>query len=114
MRPNNGTNGHIEIGISKQKLGAVAAQLQVDRLDRTAGLFGDHRPNLSGASEGDFATIAQGFGAEGITIRTMDDLAQVEHWVADGAEGTLVVDLRISRNVVAPYIEEIIELTIKR
>ena len=62
----------------------------------------------------DFATIARGFGAQGVAIRTMDDLTRVEEWVADGANGTLVVDLRISRHVVAPYIEEIVELTIKR
>ena len=34
--------------------------------------------------------------------------------VDDGARGTLVVDLRISRTIVAPYVLEIIELTIKR
>lgn len=62
----------------------------------------------------DFATVAQGFGAQGVVINTMDDLERVQAWVNDGAQGTLVVDLRISRNIVAPYIEEIIELTIKR
>lgn len=62
----------------------------------------------------DFAMIAQGFGAQGAVIDSMDDLAQVEEWVAAGATGTLVVDLRISRNIVAPYIQEIVELTIKR
>lgn len=62
----------------------------------------------------DFATIAKGFGAQGVAIHTMDDIEQVTDWVAEGAQGTLVVDLRISRNIVAPYIEEIVELTIKR
>lgn len=62
----------------------------------------------------DFAMIAQGFGAQGTVINTMDDLDQVEEWVEAGAVGTLIVDLRISRNIVAPYIEEIVELTIKR
>lgn len=61
----------------------------------------------------DFATVAKGFGAQGVVIHTMDDLDQVQTWVDDGARGTLVVDLRISRNIVAPYILEIIELTIK-
>ena len=62
----------------------------------------------------DFATVAKGFGAAGVVVNTMDDLNQVQTWVDDGAHGTLVVDLRISRNIVAPYILEIIELTIKR
>lgn len=62
----------------------------------------------------DFATVAKGFGAQGIVVNTLDDLDQVQTWVDDGARGTLVVDLRISRNIVAPYILEIIELTIKR
>lgn len=62
----------------------------------------------------DFATVAQGFGAQGVVINTVNDLDQVQQWVRDGAHGTLVVDMRISRNVVAPYIQEIIELTIKR
>jgi len=62
----------------------------------------------------DFATVAKGFGAQGVVINTMDDLDQVQSWVDDGARGTLVVDLRISRTIVAPYILEIIELTIKR
>lgn len=62
----------------------------------------------------DFATVAKGFGAQGVVIHTMGDLDQVQTWVDDGARGTLVVDLRISRTIVAPYILEIIELTIKR
>ncbi|GAA4119138.1 thiamine pyrophosphate-binding protein [Enteractinococcus coprophilus] len=62
----------------------------------------------------DFATVAKGFGAQGVVVNTLDELDQVQTWVDDGARGTLVVDLRISRNIVAPYILEIIELTIKR
>jgi len=62
----------------------------------------------------DFATVAQGLGATGAVIETMDDLQKIQDWVASGAQGTLVADLRISRNIVAPYILEIIELTIKR
>ena len=62
----------------------------------------------------DFTTVARGFGAKGVTVRNLEDLDKVQEWVADNAEGTLVVDLRISRGVVAPYILEIIDLTIKR
>lgn len=64
--------------------------------------------------QADFTKLAEGFGASGVIIRTLEDLEQVSEWVENGASGTLVIDLRISRHVVAPYIEEIIELTLKR
>ncbi|OMH28178.1 thiamine pyrophosphate-binding protein [Tersicoccus phoenicis] len=63
--------------------------------------------------EVDFAQVAEGFGCRTTVVRTLDDLAVVESWVADGARGTFVADLRISRAVVAPYILEIIEATLK-
>ncbi|WP_272943817.1 hypothetical protein [Crystallibacter crystallopoietes] len=44
----------------------------------------------------------------------MDDLRGVGEWVAAGARGILVVDLRISHTVVAPYILEIVEKTLKK
>ncbi|MFC0581412.1 thiamine pyrophosphate-binding protein [Micrococcoides hystricis] len=62
----------------------------------------------------DFAKLADGFGAQGVVVNTMADLDHVQSWVEEGARGTLIVDLRISRTVVAPYIEEIVELTIKK
>ena len=62
----------------------------------------------------DFAKVAEGFGAAGLAIRSMDDLERVQAWVAKGARGTLVVDLRISPSIVAPYIQEIVELTLKK
>lgn len=61
-----------------------------------------------------FADLAPGFGARGVRVDTLADLAAVQEWVDAGAEGTIVVDLRISREVVAPYIEEIIALTLAR
>ncbi len=62
----------------------------------------------------DFAKLGEGFGAQGVVVEELGQLDQVQDWVEAGARGTLVVDLRISRTVVAPYIEEIIELTIKK
>jgi thiamine pyrophosphate-dependent acetolactate synthase large subunit-like protein len=64
--------------------------------------------------QADFAKLAEGFGATGLVVNTMEDLDAVQDWVDNGATGTLVVDLRISRNVIAPYILEIIELTLKK
>lgn len=62
----------------------------------------------------DFAKLGEGFGAQGVVVEKLEHLEHVQEWVAAGARGTLVVDMRISRQVVAPYIEEIIELTIKK
>jgi acetolactate synthase-1/2/3 large subunit len=62
----------------------------------------------------DFAQLALGFGAKSAVIRTLDDLDQIQDWVDAGAEGTFVADLRISQGIIAPYILEIIELTLKR
>jgi thiamine pyrophosphate-dependent acetolactate synthase large subunit-like protein len=62
----------------------------------------------------DFSKLAEGLGATGLAVHTMGDLGAVQQWVDEGARGTLVVDLRISRNVIAPYITEIIELTLKK
>jgi acetolactate synthase I/II/III large subunit len=62
----------------------------------------------------DFATLAEGFGAKGIIVRHMNDLHQLETWVADGASGVLLADLRISPTIVAPYLVEIMEHTTKK
>lgn len=62
----------------------------------------------------DFANIAQGVGAQGLVVEKLADLAELDRWVLAGAKGTIVVDLRISQLVRAPYIQEIIDLTIKK
>lgn len=64
--------------------------------------------------EADFVSLGRGFGAKGVIVQTLKDLDTVSEWVAEGAQGTIVIDLRISRNIVAPYIEEIIEMTLKK
>jgi len=61
----------------------------------------------------DFATTATGFGAQGVVVNTMDELDQVQAWVDDESKGTVVVDMRVSRNIVTRYIQVIIKLTIK-
>ncbi|WP_308190674.1 thiamine pyrophosphate-dependent enzyme [Arthrobacter hankyongi] len=52
--------------------------------------------------QADFALLGQALGARSAVIESPGDLAAVEAWVADGARGTFVPDLRISREVVAP------------
>lgn len=61
-----------------------------------------------------FAQIAQGMRATGVEVHSMEDLAQVQRWVGDGAHGTILIDLHISRSIIAPYIVEIIEKTLKK
>jgi thiamine pyrophosphate-dependent acetolactate synthase large subunit-like protein len=51
----------------------------------------------------DFAALARGFGARGVTVRTVDDLAPVRVWVADGAPGVLVIDAKINPDLEADW-----------
>ncbi|HET7158066.1 MAG TPA: thiamine pyrophosphate-dependent enzyme, partial [Burkholderiales bacterium] len=60
-------------------------------------------PNLSVVPSPDFAAIGRGFGCQGRTARTLDELgAAIDEFLA--GNGPMVVDLRISRNVISiPY-----------
>jgi acetolactate synthase I/II/III large subunit len=44
----------------------------------------------------DIAAIARGFGADGITVRTLDDLAGVPAWLASSPARPLVIDAKIA------------------
>jgi thiamine pyrophosphate-dependent acetolactate synthase large subunit-like protein len=44
----------------------------------------------------DFAAIARGYGARGITVRTLADLEPAKAWVAEGCPGVLVIDGKIN------------------
>jgi len=72
---------------------------------------------LKGLAEGpmlipqvDFAEVARGFGAEGVIVRTLADLDRLAEWVEAPASDRpfLLLDLRISGSVIAPYQLEII------
>ncbi|GAA4757989.1 thiamine pyrophosphate-binding protein [Citricoccus nitrophenolicus] len=56
--------------------------------------------------EVDFAAVGRAFGAEGIKARSLQDLAALQDWVDRGAEGVFVLDLPISQDVVAEYMQE--------
>ncbi|HWI31724.1 MAG TPA: thiamine pyrophosphate-binding protein [Microbacterium sp.] len=60
--------------------------------------------------EVDFAGVARGFGAEGVVVRSLEDLARLAEWVGTPAAERpfLLLDLRISGSVIAPYQHEII------
>jgi thiamine pyrophosphate-dependent acetolactate synthase large subunit-like protein len=51
----------------------------------------------------DFAAMARGFGARGVTVRTPDDLEPLRAWVAEGAPGVLVIDARITPDLEADW-----------
>ncbi len=60
----------------------------------------------------DFAAVARGFGGEGVVVRSLDDLERLSEWVRMPASDRpfLLLDLRISGSVIAPYQEEIIRV----
>lgn len=54
-----------------------------------------------------FAGIASALGAEGVRVSQLEDLDALEAWVSAGATGTIVLDCRVSRSIVAEYQREI-------
>ena len=60
----------------------------------------------------DFAGVARGFGAEGVVVRTLEDLDRLAEWTRKPASDRpfLLLDLRISGSVIAPYQQEIIRV----
>ena len=62
--------------------------------------------------EVDFAGLAEAVGAEGVIVRTLADLDRLDSWAAEDAASRrfLLLDLRISGEVIAPYQEEIIRV----
>jgi thiamine pyrophosphate-dependent acetolactate synthase large subunit-like protein len=62
--------------------------------------------------EVDFAALASGVGAEGVVVRTLADLDRLAAWTAEPETSRrfLVLDCRISGEVVAPYQHEIIRV----
>jgi len=62
--------------------------------------------------EVDFAALGAAVGAQGVVVRTLADLAALAEWAARPADERpfLLLDLRISGAVIAPYQEEIIRV----
>lgn len=78
------------------------------------GLAGfDEKPMLIPGTQSpslgvDFAALARAVGAEGVTVSSLADLHSVEEHLAEGLDGVLLLDCRVSRSVRAPYQEEVI------
>ena len=54
----------------------------------------------------DIAAIARGFGAEGVTVRTVEDLEAVREWVASNPDTPLVIDAKIASDSGAWWLAE--------
>ncbi len=74
---------------------------------------------LKGLAEGpmripevDFAAFGAAVGAEGVVVRTLADLDRLASWAQEDAASRrfLLLDLRISGDVIAPYQQEIIRV----
>ncbi|PCE14406.1 thiamine pyrophosphate-binding protein [Microbacterium sp. SZ1] len=74
---------------------------------------------LKGLAEGpmripevDFAAFGAAVGAEGVVVRTLADLERLSSWAAEppAERRFLLLDLRISGDVIAPYQQEIIRV----
>jgi len=63
--------------------------------------------------EVDFAGLATAVGAEGVVVRSIDDLDRLASWAAEDAASRpfLLLDCRISGSVIAPYQQEIIRVS---
>ena len=73
------------------------------------GLKGLAQPPMR-IPEVDFAALADAVGAEGVTVTRLADLDRLRSWTAEPVERRrfLVLDCRISPDVVAPYQREVI------
>lgn len=60
----------------------------------------------------DFAALGRALGAQGIVVRTLDDLEPLREWAEQPASDRpfLLLDLRISPDVIAPYQREVIRV----
>lgn len=61
---------------------------------------------IAAFGETDFAGVARSLGAAAVTVRTVEDLAAARTWCAEGCHGTLVLDCKVTRNVVASFLVE--------
>jgi len=63
-------------------------------------------PTAMQIDEVDFAAIGRAFGAQGVRARSLADLAALEGWLNSGEDGVFVLDLPITKSVVATYMAE--------
>jgi thiamine pyrophosphate-dependent acetolactate synthase large subunit-like protein len=56
--------------------------------------------------DSDLAAIARGFGGEGVTVRTVEDLAPVREWLAGPRATPLLVDAKVTTEHASWWLEE--------
>ncbi len=103
------------MGLSElETLVRVASSAAVVVYDDAAYGFEVHRYGPYGAAPGttqfgdtDFAGVARALGATAHVVRRVDDLAAARAWFAAGGRGTLLLDCKIVRDVVADYVSEL-------
>lgn len=61
--------------------------------------------DLARLDAGDFAVVARAMGAEGVTVRGVDDLAPLRSWL-DSPAGLMVLDCRVDPSVEGEYLRE--------
>jgi thiamine pyrophosphate-dependent acetolactate synthase large subunit-like protein len=66
----------------------------------------DEQPML--IPEVDFAALGAAVGARSQVVRTLADLDALQAWLASDEQGVFLADLRVSREVVAPYMHEVV------
>lgn len=52
----------------------------------------------------DFATVARGFGAAGVTVRSVADLDAINEWLSD-RPGPLLVDAKVDPTIAGPWVD---------
>ncbi|MFD5867740.1 thiamine pyrophosphate-binding protein [Corynebacterium sp. NPDC060344] len=57
----------------------------------------------------DFAAVGRSLGARGVTVADMADFARVEEMLDDDPSGVIVIDVKISREVIADFIAEVLK-----
>lgn len=73
-------------------------------------MYGPQGADLRTASftDTDFAGIARAMGAMALTVRSTKDLWIVRSWSAQGRPGTLLLDCKVARGVVAGFLTDLI------
>ncbi len=57
----------------------------------------------------DFAAVGRSLGARGVTVAEMSDFERVRKMLAEDDSGVLVIDVKISREVIADFIAEVLK-----
>jgi acetolactate synthase I/II/III large subunit len=68
-----------------------------------------HAVDLTQFDDVDFAAIGRAVGAEGVTVRSVADLAPLEDWLArraGGSVGPIVLDAKVTPTIVAEWLED--------